>query len=60
MCRKTLSIKGTSRVYTEFKSSINRFPHKIKVRFFRNSPPRMFFGKGDPKIYSKFTGEHPC
>ena len=26
----------------------------------RSSPPEVFIGKGFLKIYSKFTGEHPC
>ena len=26
----------------------------------RSSPPEVFLGKGVLKIYSKFTGEHPC
>ena len=26
----------------------------------RSSPPEVFLGKGALKIYSKFTGEHPC
>ena len=28
--------------------------------YYRNSRPKVFFGKGVLKIYSKFTGEHPC
>ena len=26
----------------------------------RSSPPEMFLGKGVLKIFSKFTGKHPC
>ena len=29
-------------------------------RVLRNSIPEMFIEKGVLKIYSKFTGEHPC
>ena len=32
----------------------------IKYIIFRNSSPEVFWGKGVLKIYSKFTGEHPC
>ena len=30
-----------------------------EVAEYGSSPPELFLGKGVPKIYSKFTGEHP-
>ena len=30
------------------------------VHFFRSSPSEVFLGKSILKIWSKFTGEHPC
>ena len=30
------------------------------IHIIRSSRPEMFLGKGVLKIFSKFTGEHPC
>ena len=38
----------------------NWFYQKILIMIYRKSHPEVFLGKGFLKIYSKFTGEHPC
>ena len=35
-------------------------PAASEGRIYRSSPLKVFLGKDFPKIYSKFTGEHPC
>ena len=32
----------------------------FNLKLFRSSHPEVFLEKGVPKIYIKFTGEHPC
>ena len=34
--------------------------HTSSFIFSRNTPPEVLLGKDVLKIYSKFTGEHPC
>ena len=35
------------------------FPKQYR-RQYRNSPSKVFLGKGVLKVWSNFTGEHPC
>ena len=53
----TLGIKGLNHL-------LNWFVAKVKICIPEDStgssPPEVFLGKGILKIYSKFTGEHPC
>ena len=39
---------------------MNNANRRDRYDIWRDSPPEMFSGKGVLKIYSKFTGEHPC
>ena len=48
---------------TQFFKSCNIFLKTFAAHdyiYFRSSRPEVFLGKGVLKIYSKFTGEHPC
>ena len=43
----------------EFEKSVLK-PQAASAKLSRSNFPKVFLGKGVPKIYSKFTGEHPC
>ena len=36
------------------------YSQKFSILWYRGSPSEVFLGKGVLKIFSKFTGEHPC
>ena len=42
------------------KREVNKDKTNYNMTNYRRSPPKVFLGKGVPKICSKFTGEHPC
>ena len=42
------------------KREVNKDKTNYNMTNYRRSPPKVFLGKGVPKIWAKFTGEHTC